>query len=144
MACSTEEHERRCVAKRGQRRLSARNIAPEVFSINVLPTNVGLAANPAVQVDPNIETSGLDPSAFGVAVAADRRRGGSINAGSIIVQWTAEDRNGDKMVYDVYYKEDRRLTFKLLKDDIDEIFHDRRAVACRRSLYVQGRRQRHA
>ncbi|MBP7376690.1 MAG: hypothetical protein KA956_09450, partial [Pyrinomonadaceae bacterium] len=43
----------------------ARNIAPEVLSIQVLPTNVGLAANPPQQIDPNIELSGLDPVVFG-------------------------------------------------------------------------------
>ena len=46
-----------------------RNIAPEVLSIQVLPTNVGLAANPPMQIDPNIELSGLDPIAFGIPVA---------------------------------------------------------------------------
>ena len=44
----------------------ARNIAPEVLSINVLPTNVGLAANPPAQIDPNIELTGLDPITFGI------------------------------------------------------------------------------
>ncbi len=44
----------------------ARNIAPEVLSIQILPTNVGLLANPAVQIDPNIELSGLNPVDFGL------------------------------------------------------------------------------
>ena len=43
-----------------------RNIAPEVLSVQVLPTNVGLAPNPPMQIDPNIEISGLDPLAFGI------------------------------------------------------------------------------
>ena len=46
-----------------------RNIAPEVLSIQVLPTNVGLASTPAAQVDPNIALSGLEPSVFGLATA---------------------------------------------------------------------------
>jgi hypothetical protein len=44
----------------------ARNIAPEVLSIQILPPSVGLAANPPVQIDPNIELSGLDPQIFGI------------------------------------------------------------------------------
>ncbi len=47
-----------------------RNIAPEVLQIQILPTNVGLAPNPAVQIDPNIELSGLDPAAFGLPNAS--------------------------------------------------------------------------
>jgi len=46
-----------------------RNIAPEILQIQTLPTNVGLVSNPAPQIDPNIELSGLDPVAFGLPTA---------------------------------------------------------------------------
>ena len=98
-----------------------RNIAPEVLSIAILPTNVGLAANPSVQVDPNIEASGLEPSDFGVVVPAVAPRR-VYQRGARSFQWTAEDRNGDKMVYDVYYKEASETSYKLLKGDIAENF----------------------
>lgn len=99
-----------------------RNIAPEVLSITVLPVNVGLVANPATQVDPNIETSGLEPSVFGVVVppAAARK---VYQRGAISFQWTADDRNGDKMVYDVFYKEASETAYKLLKSGIAENFY---------------------
>src|SRR5690606_18187477 len=42
-----------------------RNTAPEITSLEVLPTNVGLQANPATPPDPNIELSGLAPELFG-------------------------------------------------------------------------------
>ncbi|MEP7150033.1 MAG: hypothetical protein ABI857_14230 [Acidobacteriota bacterium] len=81
-----------------------RNIAPEILSITILPTNVGLIANPPMQIDPNIELSGLDPATFGVPnVAVPPRR--VYLRGARSFQWTAEDRNGDKLVYDVFYKE---------------------------------------
>lgn len=98
-----------------------RNIAPEVLSVNVLPTNVGLLANPAVQVDPNIELSGMDPVTFGLpnAAVAPRR---VFQRGATSLQWTAEDRNGDRMVFDVMYKEANESTFKLLRGGLADTF----------------------
>lgn len=99
-----------------------RNIAPEVLSITILPTNVGLLANPAVQVDPNIELSGLDPAIFGVpTVTAVPRRVYQRAARSF--QWTAEDRNGDKLVYDVLFKEASEANYKLLGENLEENFY---------------------
>ncbi|MBK9529730.1 MAG: hypothetical protein IPO41_15785 [Acidobacteria bacterium] len=99
----------------------ARNIAPEILSINVLPTNVGLAANPPVQIDPNIEIAGMDPVSFGIAnpPLPPRRL---FQRGATSLQWAAEDRNGDKLVYDVFYKEIGDAAFKQLRDGITENF----------------------
>jgi hypothetical protein len=98
-----------------------RNIAPEILSIQVLPTNIGLAANPPVQLDPNIELSGLDPALFGVVVPASSARR-VYQRGAKSLQWTAEDRNGDKLVFDVYYKEAGEANFKLLKENLADTF----------------------
>ena len=98
-----------------------RNIAPEVLSIQVLPTNVGLAANPPQQIDPNIELNGLDPATFGIANAAPPPRR-VYQRGATSLQWTAEDRNGDKLVYGIYYKEMGDVNFKLLRDDLTDNF----------------------
>ncbi len=99
----------------------ARNIAPEVLSIQALPTNVGLLANPPAQIDPNIELSGLDPAAFGIpaVVVAPRR---AYLRGATSLQWTAEDRNGDKLVYDVLYREAGDVNFKMLRENLTENF----------------------
>lgn len=99
-----------------------RNIAPEILTIQVLPTNVGLAANPPIQLDPNIELSGLDPTVFGVVVPPSSARR-VYQRGARSLQWTAEDRNGDKIVYDVYYKEVSETNFKLLKEDLPDAFY---------------------
>jgi hypothetical protein len=99
----------------------ARNIAPEVLAVQILPMNVGLAANPQMQIDPNIETSGLDPILFGIQVAAVPPRR-LYQKGSRALQWTAEDRNGDKLLYDIYYKEVNETNFKLLKENSSENF----------------------
>src|SRR5215204_1953571 len=99
----------------------ARNIPPEILSIQVLPTNIGLAANPPIQLDPNIELSGLDPALFGVVVPPSSARR-VYQRGAKSLQWTAEDRNGDKLLYDVYYKETNEAGFKLLKENQADTF----------------------
>jgi sugar lactone lactonase YvrE len=98
-----------------------RNIAPEILSITILPTNVGLVANPPIQVDPNIELSGLDPATFGVPVSSVPPRRVYLR-GARSIQWAAEDRNGDKLAYDVFYKEAADATYKLLRENIAENF----------------------
>ena len=74
----------------------AGNIAPEVLSIQILPTNVGLLANPPVQIDPNIENSGLDPTVFGLPPVTNIPPRRVYQRGARALQWTAEDRNGDR------------------------------------------------
>ena len=98
-----------------------RNIAPEILSIQVLPTNVGLQANPPVQIDPNIENSGLDLTVFGLQnpVVPPRRL---YQRGARSLLWSAEDRNGDKLEYDVYYREISETNFKLLRENLNENF----------------------
>lgn len=99
-----------------------RNIAPEILSIQILPTNVGLLANPPIQIDPNIETSGIDPTFFGlppVAAVPPRR---VYQRGALALQWTAEDRNGDRLEYAVYFREASETDFKLLRDNLRDNF----------------------
>lgn len=100
----------------------SRNIAPEVLSIQVLPTNVGLAPNPPLQIDPNIELSGLDPVTFGIqnAPVPPRR---VYQRGATALQWTSEDRNGDKLLYSVFYREAGEAAFKLLRENLTDNFY---------------------
>lgn len=98
-----------------------RNIAPEVFSIQVLPTNVGLIANPPIQIDPNIAITGMDPAVFGIPVVAVPPRR-AYQRGAISLQWTSEDRNGDKLLFDVYYREVGESAFKLLRSALTDSF----------------------
>ncbi len=98
-----------------------RNIAPEILSVQILPTNVGLQANPPIQIDPNIENSGLDLSAFGLQnPPVPPRRIYQRGARSLL--WTAEDRNGDQLEYDVYYRETSETNFKLLRENLRDAF----------------------
>ncbi|MBK9164075.1 MAG: hypothetical protein IPM21_09190 [Acidobacteria bacterium] len=97
------------------------NIAPEITSLTGLPANVGLAPNPPIQIDPNIETSGMDPAIFGIPnqPPAPRR---VYQRGAAAFQWTAEDRNGDSLLYDVHIKEVRDRDFVRIRSGIPETF----------------------
>ena len=98
-----------------------RNVAPEILSITSLPIGVGLQQVAQIQVDPNLEASGLDPSLLGaVAQAAPRRL---FQRGARSFQWQAEDRNGDTLEYAIYYRALNENTFRLLKDKLRDNFY---------------------
>jgi sugar lactone lactonase YvrE len=114
----------------------ARNIAPEVLSIQILPTNVGLLANPPIQIDPNIENSGLDPTIFGLPQVMNIPSRRVYQRGARALQWTAEDRNGDKLEYTVYYREASENNFKLLRENLRENFFTLDGAALADGRYI--------
>ncbi|HKP44964.1 MAG TPA: hypothetical protein VJT50_00065 [Pyrinomonadaceae bacterium] len=97
-----------------------RNVAPEVLSVTSLPFGVGLQPGAAIQVDPNIESSGLDPSLFGAVAVVPPRR--IFQRGARSFQWQAEDRNGDTLEYAIYYRALNDQTFRLLRDKLGDNF----------------------
>ena len=98
-----------------------RNVAPEVLSITVLPIGVGLQQIAPVAVDPNVESSGLDPSLFGPVTQVPPRR--FYQRGARSFQWQAEDRNSDTLEYAIYYRALNEQTFRLLKDKLRDNFY---------------------
>src|SRR5256714_3667809 len=98
-----------------------RNVAPEVLAITVLPSGVALQQQIQIQIDPNIESAGLDASLFGLVVQAPPRR--LYQRGARSLQWQAEDRNGDTLEDAVYYRPLNETNFRLLKDHIRETFY---------------------
>ena len=98
-----------------------RNVAPEVLAITVLPAGVALQPQVQMQIDPNIEASGLDVSLFGLVAQAPPRR--LFQRGARSLQWQAEDRNGDTLEYAVYYRALNETNWRLLKDHIRETFY---------------------
>jgi len=99
----------------------ARNVAPEVLAISSLPIGVGLQQIAQLQIDPNVESSGLDPSLFGAAAQVPPRR--IFQRGARSFQWQAEDRNGDALEYAIYYRPLNETTFRLLKDKLRDNFY---------------------
>jgi WD40 repeat protein len=98
-----------------------RNVAPEVLSITSLPIGVGLQQLAQVTVDPNVESSGLDPSVFGPVAQVPPRR--FYQRGARSFQWQAEDRNSDTLEYAIYYRALNEQTFRLLKDKLRDNFY---------------------
>lgn len=98
-----------------------RNVAPEVLSVNALPVGIALQSVIQVQMDPNVESSGLDPSLFGAVPQVPPRR--FFQKGARSFQWQAEDRNGDTLEYAIYYRALNESTFRLLKDKLRDNFY---------------------
>ncbi|MGB8507382.1 MAG: hypothetical protein WCD76_03175 [Pyrinomonadaceae bacterium] len=98
-----------------------RNVAPELTNIQVLPVGVALQPAMQIQVDPNLEAAGLDPSIFGAPVVIPPRR--TFQRGAVSLQWQAEDRNGDSLEYAVYYRSASESAFHLIKNDLRENFY---------------------
>ena len=111
-----------------------RNVAPEILSVQTLP--VGIALLPAIQVtaDPNIESSGLDPSLLGAPVQVPPRR--AFQRGAVSLQWQAEDRNGDSLEYSVYYRAVGENVFRLLKEGLRENYYAADGAALGDGRYV--------
>ncbi len=98
-----------------------RNVAPKVLSITTLPIGVGLQQLAQVTVDPNVESSGLDPSVFGPVAQVPPRR--FYQRGARWFQWQAEDRNSSTLEYAIYYRALNEQTFRLLKDKLRDNFY---------------------
>lgn len=111
-----------------------RNVAPEVLSISTLPTGVGLQQLAQIQSDPNVETSGLDPTIFGPVVTSAPRR--IYQRGARSLQWQAEDRNGDTLEYTVYYRSLNETSYRLLKDKLRDNFYTVDGAALADGRYV--------
>jgi hypothetical protein len=111
-----------------------RNVAPEVLQIQVLPVGISLQSAVQVQVDPNIEASGLDPSLIGPQVQIPPRR--AFQRGAVSLQWQAEDRNGDQLLYTVYYRSVGETTFHLLKENLRDNFFSVDGAALGDGSYV--------
>ena len=113
----------------------ARNIPPEVLSIIVLPSNVGLASPPPFPLDPNIKALGLDPKDFGLVVPPKIPRK-IFQSGAKSLQWKAEDRNGDNLEYAIYYREVSESKFKLLRENIKGKFFTLDGLAIADGRYI--------
>jgi hypothetical protein len=98
-----------------------RNVAPEILSITTPPTGVALLPAIQIQVDPNLEASGFDPSLIAPVQQVPARR--AFQRGAVALQWQAEDRNGDTLEYAVYYRAQSEREFHLLKDKLRENFY---------------------
>ena len=98
-----------------------RNLAPQLTSLVLQPAGVAMQPLPQQPLDPNIEQSGIDPVTFGVSTNLPPRK--FYQKGAISLQWTGEDRNGDKLEYSVFYRAANSADYFPLKTSITETYY---------------------
>ena len=105
------------------------NVAPEVKSINILPAGVAYLRTQGVStprsqfpiVDQgSAEASGASEAIPQTSSTIPPRR--VFQKGAQSFSWETEDRNGDDLVYSVYFRGEKESDWKLLKKDLDEKF----------------------
>ena len=111
------------------------NVAPEVVSLDVLPTNIALSPNIQIPTDPNIEASGMDPALFGLPSGTMPPRK-LYQRGAISLQWNAEDRNSDRLAFDVLVRRIDESVFKSVRRDITESFATIDGLTLADGLYI--------
>lgn len=111
-----------------------RNLAPSINGLTVLPAGVALQAMPQQQADTGAEQAGLDPAIFGAVAQIPPRK--LFQKGAISLQWAADDRNGDKLEYAVYYRAANGTDYYPLKTRLEENFYTVDANALPDGRYV--------
>lgn len=97
-----------------------RNQAPEVSSVTVLPSGIGLQEMP-LAVDPSIASSGLDPQLFGVVTSVPPRR--FFQKGARSLTWQATDANNDSLVYKLFYRTAGDNDWHLLAENLTQAYY---------------------
>jgi hypothetical protein len=95
-----------------------RNLAPQLTSLTLQPAGVAMQPLPQQPPDPSIEQAGLDPATFGLSTNLPPRK--FYQKGALSLQWTGEDRNGDKLEYAVFYRAANSTDYFPLKTNITE------------------------
>ncbi|HYE24716.1 MAG TPA: hypothetical protein VEG32_05905 [Clostridia bacterium] len=93
---------------------AARNVAPEVDDITVLPGNRFGAPRLASDLTPGAPTA---PARAETAVTPTRDRDYTA------IRWTARDDNDDQLTYSVFYRGEGESRWKLLKDGLADRFY---------------------
>ena len=106
------------------------NFAPEVKSISILPPGVAYQRTAGVST-PRSQSSLVDQGsaeASGASEAIPQTSSSSIpprrvfQKGAQSFSWETEDRNGDELVYSVYFRGEKESDWRLLRKDLEEKF----------------------
>lgn len=97
-----------------------RNLAPVITSFSVLPVGVALQEAVVPPPDPSVMSSGLDPVQFGIIASQPPRR--LFQRGARTLQWQAEDKNGDTLVYRLAYRLRGQANWKPLAEKLRNPF----------------------
>ncbi|MBL8149729.1 MAG: hypothetical protein JNN15_07355 [Blastocatellia bacterium] len=94
----------------------ARNVAPQVNQVTILQAGIGLQEIPQQPVDPGILSAGFDPVIFGIPTNLQPRK--VFQKGARSIQWQAEDRNADPLLYSIDYRLVGEQQWRLLVKDL--------------------------
>ncbi|HLI64291.1 MAG TPA: two-component regulator propeller domain-containing protein [Terriglobales bacterium] len=95
----------------------------ESVLVNYLPSNVAPDVDEVtVLVGSRVPAGGHSEAANSTATADEAPRRAVKDRQSIAVEWKAHDEDGDKLVYDVYYRGDGETEWKLLRKNVAERF----------------------
>ena len=101
-----------------------RNIAPEVLSIEILPTNIGLLPNPPIQLDPNIEDFRTEFDRFRHCRIAQIPPRKVFLRGARSLQWTGRRPQWRyARICNLLSARSSETNFKLLKDKLNDNFY---------------------
>jgi hypothetical protein len=106
------------------------NLAPQVKSINILPTGVAYQRMPGLSTprSPSSQAEQGSAEASGASDAIPQTGTASIpprrvfQKGAQSFSWEAEDPNGDDLSYSVYFRGEKESDWRALKKDMDERF----------------------
>jgi hypothetical protein len=104
------------------------NFKPEISSLDILPAGVTLikiqpltpAGTPAGPMDAATVRANARAGLPGVVRVPPRR---AVQKGAQSFQWTAQDKNQDTLLFDLYYRGETERTWIPLKRDLDETFY---------------------
>lgn len=98
-----------------------RNVAPEVTKVTILQPGVALQDIPQQPIDPGIISAGLDPIGFGLPTNIQPRK--VFQKGARSLQWQAEDRNSDTLIYSIFYRTTAESEWHLLLNDLKNNYY---------------------
>ena len=122
MAGSSEKRRRRSRFERSERFLFAPEHTPRDSLDYDLADKCRPVRQPASADRSEHRAFGARPAKFSASQPPRSPPRRAFQRSARAFQWTAEDRNGDKLVYDVYYKEINDASYKLLRENIEETF----------------------
>lgn len=102
------------------------NFRPEVTKVDVLPSGVALVRIPTVtstNLNPNDAAAARANARAGRAPARQIPPRRLPQKGAQSFQWTARDKNEDRLIYDLYYRGENERMWKVLKKGLDENFY---------------------
>lgn len=111
-----------------------RNVAPEVTTIAVFPSGIGLQETPTQPVDPGILVSGYDPQVFGLSTNLAPRK--IYQKGARSFTWQGKDPDDERLAYTVSFRALNESAWHVLATGLDRTWFTVDSDALPDGIYV--------